>query len=282
AIRSIDNVDRSATDMLGIDLVAPIRGKIYTILAFMFLSIVLRSTLIVVSVSIDLLQQLTVFFGTFMKTFSKYQFAIIVSAISQRFERVNVNILASCRRGHAEAFLRDLRFLVRYHYKLCDVCRSMNTVFGIQLLYSIVVSMVDILFHSYCLYIGLTKKRNLFTGWAAACGVVWIIDEFIEIYFLVYACARTCSFANRTAIILHELRSNIMRYNEFEKQIQMYSIQFLHQKLKFSVLGFVVVDYSLLYSIAGAAATYLVIVIQLEEGRSSDHFRNQTSSANMM
>ncbi|GJQ82697.1 putative gustatory receptor [Trypoxylus dichotomus] len=284
AIRSIDRTDRSTANLMGIDRrVAPNRSfKVYGILTFMFMSIVFRTTLIIVTVPIDFLEQLTVFFATFMKTFSKYQFGIIVLAISERFERVNDNIRDSFRRRPPKAFAYDLHILTRYHYRLCDACRMMNIVFGVQLLYSVFVSLVDILFHSYCLYVGLMKKRYFFTGWTIVRGVIWIIDEFIEMYFLVYACVKTCTFANMTVVIVHELRTSIMRCIEIEKQIQMYSVQFLHQRLKFSALGFFAVEYSLLYSIASAVATYLVIVIQLDEGRTSCLSINTTSTTNLV
>ncbi|KAK9732372.1 7tm Chemosensory receptor [Popillia japonica] len=85
---------------------------------------------------------------------------------------------------------------------------------------------------------------------------------------------------NKIPMLLHEIRNNLMllheirnnlsvKYNDVEKQIQMYSIQMLHQKLEFSALGFFVINYSLLYSIVSAVATYLVIVIQFDDTKIS-------------
>lgn len=66
----------------------------------------------------------------------------------------------------------------------------------------------------------------------------------------------------------------------------MYSLQMLHQKVEFSVVGFFVLDYTLIYSVSikvyllslfalyffqilGAVTTYLVIFIQFDQSQFS-------------
>lgn len=45
-------------------------------------------------------------------------------------------------------------------------------------------------------------------------------------------------------------------------QIQQFSLQMIHQRIVFSANGFFDIDFTLLFTLAGACTTYLVILVQ--------------------
>ncbi|RZC33465.1 gustatory receptor 28b [Asbolus verrucosus] len=255
----------------------------YVILIFMGVSLMARSVLMILTVQGNLAQQLALLVSTLIKALSKYQFVVFVLQLQMRFAKINSVIASFYKHSKLKLVLNpiaktipeQLYILCRLHYKLASVTQKINAAFAVQLLFSIAVSLFDVLFQAYCLYyVSVGKTEDATVAYVMA-PVIWLVDEMVEIYWLVYACASTSDQANETPTILHELRNNYFDA-ELEGHIQTYSLQMLHQKVQFSVLGFFVVDYTLIYSIVGAVTTYLVIFIQFDQSSS-----NQLDSANL-
>jgi hypothetical protein len=78
---------------------------------------------------------------------------------------------------------------------------------------SIGVSLCDLLLQAYYLYYIATGKIPIVTIIMIVCPVIWLVDETVEIYWLVHVCASTCEQANETPTILHELRNS---YSDLE------------------------------------------------------------------
>ncbi|KAJ9583546.1 hypothetical protein L9F63_022109, partial [Diploptera punctata] len=57
--------------------------------------------------------------------------------------------------------------------------------------------------------------------------------------------------------------------NNLVFQLELFSLQLLHQKIQFTACGFFPLDFTLLYSIVGAVTTYLVILVQFQLNVSS-------------
>lgn len=85
----------------------------------------------------------------------------------------------------------QLYILCRLHYKLCSVGRLLNTSFQFQILLSVATSLYDILFQSYYLYVVFSARVSNVGGNMIACAIAWLMDEIVEVYLLVNACAET-------------------------------------------------------------------------------------------
>ncbi|XP_019877871.2 putative gustatory receptor 28b [Aethina tumida] len=246
----------------------------------MFASVIVRSCLVLQTIRIDLLQQLTMFFATLTKALVIYYFIAMVLQLNIRFNMVNSFIQKKSKTNKEDTMIvtdyikplkveDDLYFLCRQHYRICNGARLLNWAFGLQILASVSVTLADILFQSYYLYHILFQKVPYVTALMILRPVTWLIDESIQTYLLVIACANLCDSANSTPVLLHHFR-NLINDIELENHIQMYSLQMLHQKIKFTALGFFAIDYTLIYSIIGVVTTYLVIFIQFDQSSTGE------------
>ncbi|XP_063904965.1 putative gustatory receptor 28b [Zophobas morio] len=251
----------------------------YIILSMIGVSLLLRLSLLLLTMHVDFIQQTALLFSATIKTFSKYQFVVFVLQLQARFTKINSIIRSFYKDSRLTKLVLNpavrsiperLYTLCRLHYKLASVLQKINAAFAVQLLVSIAVSLFDVLFQSYYLYYVATGKATVASVFMVMNPLVWLLDETIEVYWLVYACSSTCDQANETPTNLHELRNNYFEM-DIETHVQTYSLQMLHQKVQFSVLGFFVVDYTLIYSIVGAVTTYLVIFIQFDQSSSVDN-----------
>lgn len=199
----INDIDVSVVNF-GIDLVRnqdQIKRKIYLILTLMFLTMILRFSLAIPTVPLEPIQEITFFFANFVKSFSKYQFVIIILSMSSRFENIHNEIRNSVTKKSSRIFSRNLNILCTCYYKLCSAFRMVNSTFSAQLLVGVGVSVVDILFHSYYLYVGLVRKHVIITNYMVLIySIVWVVIEFFEIYILVRACVNTCELVSSVGI----------------------------------------------------------------------------------
>ncbi|XP_026479377.1 gustatory receptor for bitter taste 66a-like [Ctenocephalides felis] len=71
----------------------------------------------------------------------------------------------------------------------------------------------------------------------------------------------TVNEAKQTGPLVHKIKSEATddRYKDF---VDLFSLQLMHQTVKFSPCGFFDVDFTLLFAMTGAITTYLVILIQ--------------------
>ncbi|XP_017777212.1 PREDICTED: uncharacterized protein LOC108563132 [Nicrophorus vespilloides] len=162
------------------------------VFGIMIVSVFARSIVMGSTLRVDVVQQFTLFLATFIKSLSKYEFIAMLLPLSVRFNKINDEIVAYRVRRRDPSLPGDLYTLCRTHFKLCNISRRLNICFAFQLLSSLAVSLTDILFQGFYLYVIMTKKQRLATPAMMASPVVWLIDECMEIYLLVNACSTTC------------------------------------------------------------------------------------------
>nr|CAD7576560.1 unnamed protein product [Timema californicum] len=83
--------------------------------------------------------------------------------------------------------------------------------------------------------------------------------------------------ANKTGSLVSSVRLHV-RSPELDEEIELFLLQLLHRKVKFTAYDFFPLDFTLVYSFVGAVTTYLVILIQFQlMERSGDVEFNSTS-----
>jgi hypothetical protein len=197
--------------------------KSYIILCFAVISLTIRSFLLFLTLPVSLIGQATLIVSITIKAFSKYQFVVFVQQLQMRFTNINKAIRFFFSKNSKvdklvlnsaiRSVSPQLYLLCRLHYKLAYVVQKINSAFAVQLLVSIGVSLCDLLLQAYYLYYIATGKIPIVTIIMIVCPVIWLVDETVEIYWLVHVCASTCEQANETPTILHELRNS---YSDLE------------------------------------------------------------------
>lgn len=190
----------------------------YFLLFIALMSFILKLVTLFLSGSKGFLQKITLVSGTFIKALSKYQFVVCVLQLHIRFQKINTTIQSFYKAPskpnvifqpqNLKKVTNRLYILCRLHYRLANVAQQINTLFAFQLLFSLTVSLAQLLFQSYFLYYVAAGKATHFSVALILTPTVWLLDELIEIYWPVYACAITCEQANETPTILHEFRNS--------------------------------------------------------------------------
>lgn len=179
---------------------------IYTKIAYIVVSAIIRVFLMVNIMDIDILQQLLLMFTAFVKSVAKNQFVILVVQIRDRYEQINESIrsMFMYKSSYLQVNNNDvirkitkmLYVLCRIHYKLRKIVQNIITAYSIQLLAYLGVALSNIIFQSYFLYALITSNKNMMTFFYLSSTITWLCDEIFELYTLVKTCSMTCNIVN--------------------------------------------------------------------------------------
>lgn len=191
----------------------------FILLCVFGVSALVRTILNWIAIDVNIVQQLVIFLAISIKSLCKYSFILFILPIHSRFVKIN-NVIKSyftnanvkltnlnLDSGNVE-MLKKLYMLCRLHYRLCNISRTLNVAFAFQLLFSLGVSLSNILFQSYFLYNALSNKYNQATIPMMVSPVIWLLDEIMEVYLLVYACANTCEEVRNYISFLNKIQNN--------------------------------------------------------------------------
>ena len=149
---------------------------------------------------------------------------------------------------------------------LYDVTESINGIYGYQITLELAydfVTFVSCLYYSTELIsnIKYTGDRNLLR---AVSSLGWVTQIVVRILSITASCFVAVEEARRTGIVVEKLllRQSLLR--DTSTQLQLFSLQLLHNKVEFSAGGFFPVNLTLAYSMVGAATTYIIILFQFK------------------
>jgi len=156
---------------------------------------------------------------------------------------------------------------------LYDITETINGIYGYQITLELAYDFVSFV---SCLYYALEALSNVKkTGdcelrgeerimLEVACSLCWVTQNFLRILSITSSCFAAGEEARRTGTVVHKLllRQSLLR--DTSTELQLFSKQLLNNKVEFSAGGFFPVNLSLAYSMVGAAATYIIILIQFK------------------
>jgi hypothetical protein len=156
---------------------------------------------------------------------------------------------------------------------LYDITESINGIYGYQITLELAydfVSFVSFLYYALEVTSNVknTEDRNLRGEdrivLEVACSLCWVTLTLVRILSITASSFAAGDEARRTATVVHKLllRQSLLR--DTSTELQLFSIQLLHNKVEFSAGGFFPVNLSLVYSMMGAATTYIIILIQVK------------------
>ncbi|XP_053691877.1 putative gustatory receptor 28a [Sabethes cyaneus] len=150
--------------------------------------------------------------------------------------------------------------------ELCDACNSVQEYFKVQMLTIVTITFLIVVFNVYyILEIIFTKHMSttpctqfqfiLFFGFQAMIHAFGVLK-------IIFVSSLAVQENDKIAVNVHKL-INVNNYDdEAVKQLSNLSLQLTHRKVAFTAYGLFNLDFTLLFTLTGAATTYLVILVQ--------------------
>jgi gustatory receptor len=156
---------------------------------------------------------------------------------------------------------------------LYDITESINGIYGYHLTLELAYDFVA--FVSYLYYalevISDTKKTGDRTlrgeepiMLEVACSLCWVMQNLVRILSITASCFAAGNEARRTGTVVHKLLLSQTLLRDTSTELRLFSAQLLSNKVEFSAGGFFPINLSLVYSMVGAATTYIIILIQVK------------------
>ncbi|XP_076172496.1 putative gustatory receptor 28a isoform X2 [Ptiloglossa arizonensis] len=174
-----------------------------------------------------------------------------------------------------------MRAVKQIHLELIKISRTMNDVYGIQILLTMFTSLLLITCLLYVAYrtIWLPLPTDRFLEEMGPL-VIWLLIHMSKIFIINSECTKTSAEAADTGDLICELYEPSTT-KEFRAEIRHFTLQMIQNPLVFTACGFFDIDHTLIQGVVGTITTYLVILIQVGDMK-VDHERptfNTTSNA---
>ncbi|KAI5743893.1 hypothetical protein M8J77_023363 [Diaphorina citri] len=175
---------------------------------------------------------------------------------------------------HTKSFLNYpfIKAMLRLHYYLCDVCSSINEVYGIKILLIIGYDFLTITSILFKLTSNLLSTSSNSSSSISPVGNE-NFNMMAHIYlcllkcFMLYLIVRTTDGVTKEAGKLLKISHKLQLKNDqanLNLELQCFIQRLERHKISFTAYGFFPLDYTLLYTIIGAATTYWVILVQFQ------------------
>ncbi|XP_012524237.1 putative gustatory receptor 28b [Monomorium pharaonis] len=159
--------------------------------------------------------------------------------------------------------LIELKALRKQYLMISNAVQMLNMIFSLQLLATIVLTFGEITFELYfhiLFWHDGTSVINMDDYLYSVYLTTSIIYYFMKITLIVWACETGKDQAVQIGTNVHDVLNSTVN-NEIKAELQLFSMQILHHKNKFSAKG-LAVDATLLTAIVGNITTYLIILVQ--------------------
>ncbi|EDW78243.1 uncharacterized protein Dwil_GK16279 [Drosophila willistoni] len=165
-------------------------------------------------------------------------------------------------RAVSASSLNQLVAVRQLYQRLWTLATYLNRSHGLSMLLQVGNDFLAITSNCYWIFLNFRQfVASPYDFLQIVASIVWSAPHLGNVLILALICERTTHCATRLALSLHQI--NVDLHNESHNAlITQFSLQLLHQRLRFSAAGFFNVDCTLLYTIVGATTTYLIILIQ--------------------
>jgi hypothetical protein len=151
------------------------------------------------------------------------------------------------------------------HDVLCDMCESVNSMYGLQILLCMVSAFVGVASHlSYSIFV---MNTNIFT-YAQSLRYVsveffWALTHFLLLFCITGSCNAASGEADRSAVLLQKLLLTEL-HPATAAEVQLFLQQVINRKVKFTAWDFFTINCTVLGSIVGAITTLLAILVPFQ------------------
>ncbi|XP_011859891.1 PREDICTED: putative gustatory receptor 28b [Vollenhovia emeryi] len=159
--------------------------------------------------------------------------------------------------------LIKLKALKKQHLRVSDTVQMLNIIFSLQIIATIILTFIEMTFNIYYYILQwredvliLIMEKQLYHAYFFIC----IAYFFTKITLIIWACETGKNQASEIGTTVHDVL-NCTNNEQIKYELQLFSLQILHHKNKFSAKGFTV-DATLLAAIIGNVTTYILILMQ--------------------
>ncbi|XP_055543510.1 putative gustatory receptor 28b isoform X1 [Wyeomyia smithii] len=173
----------------------------------------------------------------------------------------------SAKYSNSNRYLLDvINKIARIQDELCEACCFVEEYFKIQMLAIVTISFLIVVFDSYYILEMLFTQTYVHTVFSKIQFVMYFlcqaIVQVVGVFKIVFFSSLAKKENDKIAVNVHKL-INVNNYDDdVVKQLSNLSLQLTHRKVSFTAYGLFNLDFTLLFTLTGAATTYLVILVQ--------------------
>jgi len=141
-----------------------------------------------------------------------------------------------------------------------------NSMYGLQILLCIVSALVEITTNLSYSIIALKVQvfTNVINYHNVVTPIIWALMHSLQLSWIAASCSAACGEANRSVTLLQKLLLLPELHPATAADIQLLLQVMRDRKPKFTAWDVFTINYSLLGSIIGAFATYVLILVQMQ------------------
>ncbi|CAK9799638.1 Putative gustatory receptor 28b [Anthophora plagiata] len=154
------------------------------------------------------------------------------------------------------------------HDHLCNVSDKVSQFYAVPILMGISFSFVTMLYNTYYLispFLSTSKYMNSIT---LVNTVFWLLLLLYPLNLLTNKITSIISEIERTGGVVHTLLNRVFD-REIKTELERFSLQLLHRRIRFTANGYLDLDNAFLHSMLSTVAMYMVVLIQFEVGSPS-------------
>jgi len=162
--------------------------------------------------------------------------------------------------------LRKVETLMQVHDSIIDAANEVNTNYSFQILICLTVLFIKTVFAVFFAYFEqfVLGKTDAAFNWS-----IWTIIDWNEILLITVTCHLASTQAQQTGVEVHKLLMNSPE-NIVRDKLIIFSQQVFHRPVEFTACGLFSIDAALLFTIIGSMTTYLLIMLQFQEGNEAN------------
>ncbi|XP_021923861.1 uncharacterized protein LOC110831780 [Zootermopsis nevadensis] len=145
---------------------------------------------------------------------------------------------------------------------LCDMCASVNSMYGLQVLLCMVLSFFEITTNLSYVIVSINVKGLQVLDFTTKT-LFWALVHFLLLFCVTGSCNAASCEANRSAILLQKLLLRDLHPATAE-EVKLFLIQASNRKVNFTAWDFFTINYTILGSIVGGITTLLVILVPFQ------------------
>jgi hypothetical protein len=146
------------------------------------------------------------------------------------------------------------------HFKIYESSQIVNTIYGLLMLIETSHNFVSVLSLVDITLILLDREQNIITTVYYMC---WLMYYTTKMTVLMLMSQMTCSESRKILAVLHKLLLLPNLSEDCERQLRLFVMQVINNRIEFTASGIFPLDLPTLHSIVSAATTYIIVFDQL-------------------
>ncbi|KAH0554825.1 putative gustatory receptor 28a [Cotesia glomerata] len=155
--------------------------------------------------------------------------------------------------------------LKRCHTILCKMCSDIADFYSFGFLFIIPYSIVCVILNIYDLLTPFLKIYPTDDVIVRRIGnIAWITARLFPILTTAICATKVSKQIKRTSSVIQEILFECFMSPEIKNELKIFSLELLHKNFQFTAYNVIPVDCTVLRTVFGAIATYLIIFIQFQ------------------